>query len=1472
MVLWAGFRLEAMASHVLFFQADVLKSWTFRLALVSVFVLGTRASCTRHSHCGSDQYCDTFRDCLPCSNYYCCTINDAVDGICPCFCPRTSSPPTWSIPSPPASYPTYFGTTSWRSSYSMVVPQCTPLTATNFAAVNTTTTTVLHSSLSRIASLYPDMENIACKQCSLYQWWTAGNGAEIEHCQMVTDGVQDLEKSTSSGSLDKSVQDLNAANYARAMLLSQYVQSLQPADYPAPGTEHTAGMPSTDGGWIFFVLLTVSACAVVVYMAVEKEGEYDMEFWAPLVCCAAFGVFILWMILLPLTLDECDSYFATNGRGLEQCEIELGPHAACIDHRYSYDCECEPGFSAANNQNNVRPAMYGPGVSRRELELVSLMDASPVYQAWYSLVNGTVTSSAALRSLENTTQIQSGRKMIGEKYTKIKQLYTDILEGGSNVTSVGANVAAAAFAVRTVIDFSIVESDGVDICCNEPPVTCTNSMLPSFYITTQQECEYANSYNRKYANFSIQWRVLSSEFAYRWHTGDVCKQQIRQCGNTPIDLAGCCVSTVQANQVSLVTGTLCRNTSMAHTKCRDVDECRASICAPRSGRTLLPEQLATCVNTPGGYTCVCSDAVYSVFDTVNNFCVPDVTSLDFSATSIVRTDAASNSNGSADATASISDLPYTECLPDDIATCSIHETHPDFCSNGLLTEVHCDANGYVDYVCVGMSQRETELVLSGSGLAGLCGEVRGQGGYGSLAVECPGLLAHVSANSISEASFLAVDCYDSDFSTRIFSKEICAQAARDHNLNLSSTLEAIPELDTLDRTNITVEEQVGASTPSCLVDASGVVRFTAPTETETMFVCQRVYGCTEQDRRRNRFDCDKADTSTALWILLTFLILTAVAVFLIRRYNTTLQEANTWIIIVLVASQFDFITDVVYYSYETFVSDALQEAALTFILLQFLTGSLVYVFVAHGPLASGQWAYRLDGLLTSETRSEKLRFFGMIASYPVELTAQLVVQSVRVGWKCAKLVHELIAKERVKDIVEKYTVEKAIGTNSVSACMWAVWVVLLMGSSLIASTLAFVACVWGTMVFPLVWTSLVMFKIYFLWPTLWTKCALVGMWLGEEVLLPEAEEWMVWSGTTTRCDTATSVAYAYFSTSDGVAEHTEEDTELDMDTSTFFLALGLLFEFVFETIGEVIVQIVNNTWRDSWSALAILSVLLSSGIAIDGVYRLLHQRFVMKRKFGSPASFNLSEDDAKNKERKRLENRARRERKMEADARKKTEAREAKERRVAAQREKQEKKQRAKAERQEAAAARSAQRKKERDEKRRLEQQRKIPPQIQGPVYNPIYSDEGIPTDEHNTGSACPLNDNNVEGHAYLDYPSNPNIKSGGRFESNRFSQHWGQDVVPTTGGAGGFDADTPSLSAMAPSRFTAGSPPHGSAPEWDATPGRVGSLGVGAGESTPQQHLRHDAQMGQSSYADPESTGLSVEEDEIYDSRHFGF
>eukprot|EP00041_Stephanoeca_diplocostata_P033918 m.1135725 g.1135725 ORF g.1135725 m.1135725 type:complete len:199 (-) comp24429_c2_seq29:2394-2990(-) len=153
-----------------------------------------------------------------------------------------------------------------------------------------------------------------------------------------------------------------------------------------------------------------------------------------------------------------------------------------------------------------------------------------------------------------------------------------------------------------------------------------------------------------------------------------------------------------------------------------------------------------------------------------------------------------------------------------------------------------------------------------------------------------------------------------------------------------------------------------------------------------------------------------------------------------------------------------------------------------------------------------------------------------------------------------------------------------------------------------------------------------------------------------------------------------------------------------------------------------------------------------------------------------------------------------------------------------------------------------------------------------------ICQHQGIPTGEHNTGSACPLNDNNVEGHAYLDYPSNPNIKSGGRFESNRFSQHWGQDVVPTTGGAGGFDADTPSLSAMAPSRFTAGSPPHGSAPEWDATPGRVGSLGVGAGESTPQQHLRHDAQMGQSSYADPESTGLSVEEDEIYDSRHFGF
>lgn len=105
---------------------------------------------------------------------------------------------------------------------------------------------------------------------------------------------------------------------------------------------------------------------------------------------------------------------------------------------------------------------------------------------------------------------------------------------------------------------------------------------------------------------------------------------------------------------------------------------------------------------------------------------------------------------------------------------------------------------------------------------------------------------------------------------------------------------------------------------------------------------------------------------------------------------------------------------------------------------------------------------------------------------------------------------------------------------------------------------------------------------------------------------------------------------------------------IDYEAQYLMLSGTLVFEFVFESLPQIIIQIVNNFENESWAktecvdildgdaikrigwrTFTVMSVVLSGFVAIDSLYRQLFQTFVKKQPFGSPASFGVKDDEQK---------------------------------------------------------------------------------------------------------------------------------------------------------------------------------------------------------------------------------------------------
>lgn len=103
---------------------------------------------------------------------------------------------------------------------------------------------------------------------------------------------------------------------------------------------------------------------------------------------------------------------------------------------------------------------------------------------------------------------------------------------------------------------------------------------------------------------------------------------------------------------------------------------------------------------------------------------------------------------------------------------------------------------------------------------------------------------------------------------------------------------------------------------------------------------------------------------------------------------------------------------------------------------------------------------------------------------------------------------------------------------------------------------------------------------------------------------------------------------------------------IDYEAQYLMLSSTLIFEFVFESFPQIIIQIINNfdneKWaqdeengctmlddaamaRIGWRAFTVISVVLSGFVAFDSLYRQIFQTFVKGEEFGSAASFGVKD-------------------------------------------------------------------------------------------------------------------------------------------------------------------------------------------------------------------------------------------------------
>ena len=421
------------------------------------------------------------------------------------------------------------------------------------------------------------------------------------------------------------------------------------------------------------------------------------------------------------------------------------------------------------------------------------------------------------------------------------------------------------------------------------------------------------------------------------------------------------------------------------------------------------------------------------------------------------------------------------------------------------------------------------------------------------------------------------------------------------------------------------------------IDGSSVTAtLSGPLPGTTRFCIGTYHGCTDSDIRLNINECDDNDGLVGLVVIIGGTVL-IIAVFALRRYRTPPeQRLPPALELTTGVCSLDLLTDSTYVGTATFAWQSLFTTAVIFLVLPSTLPALYFLVKGYQLCTPANLKWRLDrgtelaSIIYTKAYGQFSTITKVIAVvvtlgvYPLLLSVACAIAYVshffplpiEVLWQPLRMVGAVTY--RTTQAV--FSPLKEFISNTWKHSIFGLLLVVIIGA-VVGSIVVTVAAFSSTAVvvlLPFVYGAMVVFRVFVLAPRMWMWLRATAKWVLQDMQRPSDTgmfTWEPWStGETASIGAALTALFG------------PTDVDLQLKHQLRLLAGTLVFEFIAETVPQLVIQGINNTARNSWGALATLSFTVSLGVGIDTLYKIGINVFYKKLPFGSPEAMGLSHD------------------------------------------------------------------------------------------------------------------------------------------------------------------------------------------------------------------------------------------------------